>query len=205
MTIWAMLRQEPGHDGILAGFFGLHHDAIGPDRFGDTLDAMRSRVFIFRWYLAFDQVIGVPGNADASRIRQPLQQYGDIDSITPERAFFFRHLPEVNPDPEQDSVRFRNGIVPCLQLVLDPNSALHGVHRASELSEQASPRRIHDAAPVCLDERGHRLMMALQGGKGPRFILSREPAGLHSAGTKDGGELSLLLFRGHRISPDVST
>ena len=90
-------------------------------------------------------------------------------------------------------------------LLLDPHRALQGVHHACELGEQVIPPGIHDAALVFLDERAHRLAVALEGLESPGLILPHEAAVLHGAGAQDRGELALVFFSGQTDSPSAGS
>ena len=58
--------------------------------------------------------MGAPGNADASRIRQAFQHFGDVYAIAVDLPFLFNDIAEVDPDPERHPVLFRKRFVPPL-------------------------------------------------------------------------------------------
>ena len=145
--------------------------------------------------------MGAPGNADPSRIRQTVQQGGDVDAIAVDLPFLFNDIPKVDPDPEGHPAFFRQLFVPAFQLLLDLHRALQGVHHARELSEKVTPTGIHDAALVFLDQQAHRLAVPLEGLESPGLILPHETAVLNSAGAQDSGELPFGFFRVQRDSP----
>jgi hypothetical protein len=103
----------------------------------------------------------------------------------------------MNPDPERDSTLCRKGFIPRVQILLDLHGALHGFHYIRELGEQATFRRIHDAALVFLDQGGHPLMVDLGGSENSGLILPHEAAILSGASAQDGGELPFHVIRGY--------
>jgi hypothetical protein len=94
-----------------------------------------------------------------------------------------------------------------LELPLELDRALHRIHGTGKLRQQVIARRVHYAAVVLLNQRGHELPMGREGADSRHLILAHQAAVAFDIGTEDGGELApharpgragSLLFGVHR-------
>ena len=140
-------------------------------------------------------IVDAPGDADASRVGQPLQPGRDVDPVPVDGSPILDHIPKVDPDPEGHPGPFRLLFVPPLQFGLYFHSALHRVHHAVELGEKAVAVNRRNTPLVLLDEGGDELEMGFQGGEGPGLVLPHEAAVPFGTRAQDGGEFPLHIWR----------
>src|SRR5512141_1511329 len=143
-------------------------------------------------------IVDAPGDADASRVGQPLQPDCNVDPVPVDVPPFLDHIPEIDPDPEGHPGPFRGLFVPPLQFVLYFHGALYRVHHAVEPGEKSVAVNRHYAAAVLLGEGAEELEIGFQRGEGPRFVLPHEAAVPFGARAQDRREFPLALFRFHR-------
>ena len=150
-----LLEPVPGLPDRFPERVRLRQDAIHLDRFRDVRDAVRPQGLIPDAHLVLHMIVDAPGDADASRVGQPLQPGRDVDTVPVDVPPFLDHIPEIDPDPEGHPGPFRLLFVPPLQLVLYFHGALHRVDHAVEPGEKSVAVNRHDAAPGA-SRRGSR-------------------------------------------------
>src|SRR4030095_1111663 len=124
--------------------------------------------------------------ADTAPLRQALQAGGNVDAISVEALALDGDAAQIEPDAEPHLARGWQLGVPELELALDLDRALDGVHHAGELRQHVVAGRVYHA-PAVAGHGGadHRAIL----GDGPHrrhLVVAHEPAVALHVGAHDG-------------------
>src|SRR5580700_11206105 len=113
---------------------------------GNVLDAQMAKILERVWqfipYLFVDSL----GNADAVRLRQPLQPGRDVDAVAIDVLGLGDHVAEIDADAQADALVFRDVMVAAAHCALHLDSAAYRRHDATELDQHAIAGIFDDAA-----------------------------------------------------------
>ena len=143
-----------GSDRGWRGTARIDPDLIDPDRAGDVLEPPFAKLDELLFDFVAHLTIGVLGEADPSRLANPLDPRGDVDPVAHEIAVALLHdITDMNANAELDLPVLRDSRVAFDHAVLHLDRAAHGVDDAPELNDAAVAGAFDDAAAVGCDGR----------------------------------------------------
>jgi hypothetical protein len=131
---------------------------IDPDQSFDVLELRRAEIGDFHVEPAADLTIGVLGETDRARRRDPLKPGGDIDAVAHQIAVrLLDDVAEMDADTKFDALLLRQARIAPNHALLDFDGAAHGVDDAPELDERAIAGQLDGAAVPLGDCRVHEV------------------------------------------------
>jgi hypothetical protein len=127
---------------------------IGPHRLGDVLERRRPEIGDRQIEPSLDLPVGLLGEADCPRLRDPLQARGDVDPVAHQVAVaLLDHVTQMNADAKFDAPVLRHARVALDHGVLHFDRAAHGVDHAAKLDDRPIAGAFHHPAVVDSDGR----------------------------------------------------
>jgi hypothetical protein len=169
------------------GFIREERDPVGLDRKVEVLERPRPEVFESVRELVAHRVEHFGRDADPARERERLDAGGDVHGVAEDVRPPLLHIPEVDPDPDDDGGDAASGVT-LEQLPLDVDGALDRPQGAAELDQEPVAGRLDLAALVRGDDRSNERFLLAQQAKGAGFIRLRGRGETDHVGEHDGGE-----------------
>ena len=138
-------------------------------------------------------------DADATGLRQGLEARGDVHAVPEQIPAADHHVAGVHADAKLQSPRRGVALARPRQPLLRLHRALHGIHHARELGQDAVAGGVDDPAAMLGDHAVHDLAACGQQAQGPDLVQAHQPGIARHVRRQDGGELALdpLLRCGH--------
>jgi hypothetical protein len=116
-------------------------------------------------------------NADAARIRDPLQARGDIYAVAENIAVVDDDVADMNPDPKFDTLGFGHANIAACHTALNLHGASDRIHRTGKFDEHPVASGLDDTAAVLRDLWvDKRLPARFKPGQRAFFICPHEAA-----------------------------
>ena len=95
--------------------------------------------------------MGIVGEADAARLRDPFKAHCNIDPVTKNIILFDNYITDVNADAELDPLDLRHIDIVFGHAALNFDRAAYGIYDAAELDKSAVPGILDDAPTMISD------------------------------------------------------
>ena len=125
-----------------------------------------------------------------TRLSKSLQLSRDIDGIAEEMVALNDDVADVDADAEPHVLADRSISILLRYGVLHCDSALHGIHGAGEVSDEAVTRRVEDPTAMRGDEPIDNDPIRGEGAERADLIEPHQSAVAFDVGSEDRGELS---------------
>ena len=192
-----LLLQVDGVGGGHARSGAIHgRDREDVHRPRDVLQGARAQRLELRLERPAHLVEHLPGDADATRLRDTLEPGRDVDAVTVDPGLVVDDVAQVDADAEEHAARLGYPLVAGRHDGLDLDRALGRVDHAGELGQDAVARGVDDAAAVAADQRQDHRLVPLEVADRRGLVLPHEPAVAGDVGREDGGEPALDRGRG---------
>src|SRR5262249_44516737 len=121
--------------------------------------------------------VGIFGDADAPRFRDPFQTCRHVDAVAENAADVQDDIAEINADAELDPFVRRHALVALRHAALNMDRAAHRVHDAAELDQHPIAGGFNDA-PAVFGDAGIKndAQMLPQTNERPLLIDASQPA-----------------------------
>src|SRR6185369_44248 len=154
----------------------IETDAIDANRPGDVLDRVLAYELAGERKLAVDLIEGGARQTDTAALGQAFETRGDVDAVAVEALTLDDDVAEVDADAEAHPAGGRQLGVARLELALDVDRALHGIHDARELRQHVVTGRVDDPPAVAGDRGGDHRAIRGDRAHGRHLVVAHEAA-----------------------------